>query len=263
VYREIQMMSLRTLRTTTAANTLLLVALALVACQETEEEPSPTVDASTAATDTAVSAPPTPVTSETPAAETTAPRTAGPGETLYRWANLEVLIPDGLGIIGSPGAVEHPGKPLHFLIVKVDPDDSRIASTVVLDSETGAIVEEQVLEQHRSDINRVLTTVRVAPFDRTAAPWPYNGEPTADLARETAGGIVYIEPSPDSGLYMGFGIGDPCCQFIDISNERSKAFLQFRPEGPLFDTSMVHEEDMLVFDRWFGAIRQCGADVQC
>jgi hypothetical protein len=163
----------------------------------------------------------------------------------------------------GPGGDLYPGVPPRFVITKVDPDDSRILSAVVLDSENGAIVEQQVLDQHRADLDRVLANLKVTAFDRGTAPWPYNGEPARDLKRETAGGLSYLVPSPASGLYMGFGVADPGGSFIDIRNERSVAFIQFRPEGPRYDTSINHEDDRAVFDRWFASIRQCGAEVAC
>jgi hypothetical protein len=178
--------------------------------------------------------------------------------------NVTVLVPDKSGIYAGPGVVDYPGKPLHFVISIVDPEDSRIASTVVLDSENGAVVEEQVLDEHRKEMDRVLATLSVGPFERATAPWPYNGEPSPDLVRENAGGISYVRPSPASGLYVGAGIGDPCCPFIDLRNERSVAFIQFRPVGgtsghsayeTVYDTSGVHEEDKPVFDRWLASIK--------
>ncbi len=193
------------------------------------------------------------------------PLTPGPGVTLWRWGNLTVLIPDGSGISASPGAVDYPGKLLHFLIGKVDPKDSRISSTVVLDSETGAIVEEQVLDQHREEMDRVLATLTVSAFDRTTAPWPYNGEPTPDLAQEVVGGIGYLSPPPATGLYVGWGLGDPGGLFIHIRNERSVAFVQKNPvTGELtLDTALVLEEDRSIFERWLATIKPCDAETAC
>jgi len=234
----------------------------LIASPGGEEEVLQQVETATPSGEASVT--PTPMSPSPTVSPSLAPgRTPGPGETLYRWVNLEVIIPDGSGISAGPGAVDYPGKRLHFLIGKVDPEDSRISSTVVLDSETGAIVEEQVLDQHREEIDRVLATLSVSRFDRTTAPWPYNDEPTPDLVRQTDGGLSYIKPSPASGLYMGFGLADPGGYFIDIRNERSTAFIQFRPEGPVFDTSSVHEEDKPAFDRWLAAIKRCGTEIEC
>jgi hypothetical protein len=246
-----------------AALILTALAVMLASCERTEEDTS---QAATEGPDASVA----PTADATPTAieilePTTTPtsRTPGAGETLYRWVNLEILIPDDSGINAGPGGNLYPDSPPRFVIGKVDPEDSRIVSSVVLDSETGNIVEEEVLDQHREDIDRVLTTLRVVPFDLTMAPWPYNGEPTLELARRTEGGLTYIQPSPASGLYMGFGVADPGGSFIDIRNERSMAFIQFRHDGPVYDTSQVHEEDKAVFDRWFASIKQCGEDPAC
>ena len=182
---------------------------------------------------------------------------AGPGETLYRWANLELLIPDGSGMAAGPGAgaislVNH-----DFVLVKGEREDSRITSTVVIDGDTGAIVEEQVLEQHRQELDRVLATLRVGSFDRTNAPWPYNGEPSLDLVRERAGGVRYMRPSPSTGLYVGGGIGDPGGEFTSIRNERSVAFVQRTPTTGeiVLDSTLVVEEDKPVFERWLATVR--------
>ncbi len=193
-------------------------------------------------------------------APTSAPAiTPGPGVTLYRWVNLTVLIPHGSGISAGPNfAGARLGQTVGFSIVEVDPNDSRIASTVVLDSETGAITEEQVLDQHREEIDRVLATLSVGPFERSSAPWPYIGEPTPDLVRETEGGISWIRPSPSTGLYVGWGLADPGGFFIDLRNERSTAFASFNDAaGTLaFDTSAVAEGDLPVFERWLATVKQ-------
>ena len=184
---------------------------------------------------------------------------------LYRWANLEVLIPDGSGIAAGPSAAAISGVNRNFVLVKGEPQDSRITSTVVIDGDNGTITEEQILDQHRAEIDRVLATLSLASFDRTAAPWPYNGEPTADLVRENGGGFSYLRPSPASGLYVGGGIGDPGGVFIDIRNERSVAFVQRRPvTGELIlDSSMVVEEDKPVFERWLATVDLCDTESAC
>ncbi len=191
--------------------------------------------------------------------------TPGPGVTLYRWVNVTVLIPDGTGIQAYPNfAGARDGDIVDFSIFKVDPEDSRIISEVLVDAENGVILEESVLDQHRSDIDLVLATVSVSPFDPALAPWPYNGEPTPDLVRENKGGISYVLPSPASGLYIGGGIGDPGGAYITLRNQRSIAFIHLeRPGGLVFETSAVDEEDKLVFERWLAAIKQCGAEIEC
>ncbi len=189
--------------------------------------------------------------------------TATPGpDVLYRWVNVTVLIPDGSGIGAAPGVV---GNPLHFVIAKVDPEDSRITSTVVLDSENGAIVEEEVLDEHREEIDRVLATLSVGPFERSSAPWPYTGELTPDLVRENeGGGISWIRPSPSTGLYAGWGLADPGGFFVDLRNERSTAFASLDAAGTLaFDTSAVVAEDLPVFERWLATVKQCDAETKC
>lgn len=183
-------------------------------------------------------------------------RTPGAGETLYRWANLELLIPDGSGIVAGPGAAAVALAGRDFVLGKVEPQDSRVTSTLVLDGDSGAIIEEHVRDQHRAELDRVLATLKVGPFDRTSAPWPYIGEPPTNSSRENGGGFSYIRPSPATGLYVGGGIGDPGGAFIDIRNERSVAFVQRKPvTGELILYSdMVIAEDKPIFERWLATV---------
>jgi hypothetical protein len=186
-------------------------------------------------------------------------RTPGTGETVYRWMNLEMLIPDGSGILAGPGA-----NPRTFTIVKRDPEDSSIFSQYVLDAENGAVVEEHILEQHRTEMDRVRATLNVSPFDPASAPWPYNGEPTDDLMRENEGGISFIRPKPVTGLYVGGGLRDPGGFFITLENGRSIAFVGTDAKGVYSkDTSAVLPEDTSVFDRWLAIVKQCSIEIEC
>lgn len=245
---------------------LLTVAAAAVAatlslaCGQEEDVAQPAITGTAVPTTT-------PAASPSSLAPTSAPAiTPGPGVTLYRWVNVTVLIPNGSAIRAGPNfAGARQGQTVGFSIIEVDPDDSRIVSEVLLDAETGAVVEEMILDQHRPDLSRVLATVYTTAFDRAVAPWPYNGEPTPDLVRGNEGGISWIRPSPSTGLYVGWGLADPGGFFVDLRNERSAAFAGADPVTGKFnrDTSAVHPDDLPVFERWLATVKQCGTEIEC
>lgn len=223
-----------------------------------EKEESLPSDTTRSPTPQATESEPQTGVSPSPLLPTPTPGTA----VLYRWVNVSVLVPDDPRISAGPG---FGGEPFHFVIGMVDLEDSRKTSTVVLDSENGAIVEEEVLDEHREEIDQVLATLSVGPFDRSSAPWPYKDELTPDLVRENEGGrISWIRPSPSTGLYVGWGIADPGGSFVDLRNERSAAFVRFGTAGNLeLDTSQVVAEDLPVFERWLATVKQCAAESKC
>jgi hypothetical protein len=204
-------------------------------------------------------------TGTTPSASTSPqPETPGPEGTVWRWANVTVTIPDGSGISVSPGTAALAGLPGTLILTKINPDDPERYSFVSIDAITGDMVERSVLAEDEALIDSVLATVSLGPLDPETAGWPYQQEPAPDMPRLSEASVSYVHPSPDSGMYVGFGLGDPGGPFLDIRNERSAAFVRIGSDGSLeFDTTMVIEEDLPVFERWLAEVRRCGVEMEC
>jgi hypothetical protein len=237
--------------------------LLVVACSDsTEEEQTtassigPTVTATTPTSSKTFVA--TPISTQINPA-----RTPGPGETLWRWANVTVIIPDDSGIVASPGTEALAGLKAPFILSKLNADDSLSSSFVSIDADNGAVIERKVLDSDRAAIEDVLATLTVEQFDAKQAGWPYLEQPTTDLGRRTEADVSYVPPSPDSGLYVGLGMGDPGGPFIDIRNGRSVAFVLIGDASLEFDTSLVLKDDLAAFQRWLGEVKRCGVEAEC
>jgi hypothetical protein len=226
-----------------------IIALVLVSAACSDDPEEDVVGASTTAT-----AETTPLASQTPA----------PEGTVWRWANITVTIPNGSGILVGPDFAGQRTDGIMPLRLSVpNPEDSHNSSFVLLSANDGAVVERNVLAKDEALIEDALATITIGPLDAETAGWPYQKQLTADLPRLSEASVSYVSPSPDSGLYVGFGIGDPGGPFIDIRNERSAAFVMLRDGSLEFDTAQVTEADMPAFQRWLDEVRQCEVEVDC
>jgi len=210
-----------------------------------------------------------------------APLTPGPGVTLWRWMNITVLIPDESRItvgpapiiLGDEGRQWRPGVDL----VKDDPD-SGITSRVVIDAENGKVFSRDVAAQQRAEMDSVVASVEVSPFDPATAPWPYNGDPPAQAAKEISYGMTLPRPDPAAGILVtaytgsGGGRGDAppaeChggSEGLSIWNGKSQAFVWIDANtGALCkDVTYVQSADSAAFERFLAQVQRCGKDVQC
>jgi hypothetical protein len=138
--------------------------------------------------------------------------TPGTGVTLWRWMNVTVLIPDGSGISATPNVLYLDAQGTQsrqvFSVGKADTEDSETFSYVQIDAENGMVLSQQILDQHRAEMELVLATVAASPFDARTAPWPYNGEAPANATREGAFGISFIRPDPAAGIFIDHVLSD-------------------------------------------------------
>ncbi len=193
--------------------------------------------------------------------------TKPPDGVVFRWMNVTLVVTPDSGVAPLPTRVGPDVKPpnggLAFELIRhVDGENT---SNVFVDAENGQVLVENVRPEDRAAIDAVLKTLAVTPLDRASAPWPYNGEPSPGLVTNQSGNFVYIEPTPATGVYVYMGTSTPGGPFISIENERSSAFVRAdATTGALIiDTSAVHEEDALVFDRWLATVKQCGSETEC
>ncbi len=220
--------------------------------------------------------PPTGDPQALPTVPPTAPPATPPAGQLWRWVNVTVVIPEGSDVFvseeGVPPSIKPPNGGTALRIMRVryvyQPEtltEAELVSSVLIDAENGAILREEVLAEDRPAIDQVLQTLTVGPLNPATAPWPYNGEPPSDLARESFGNISFIRPSPDSGLYVYTAIGDPGGGAgIGAKNGRSVALAYVDSAGRLVtDTTHVLPEDVAVFDGWLTTVKLCGSEVQC
>jgi len=217
----------------------------------------------------------TPSVSATPAGGTPSALqalTPGPGVTLWRWGNVTVLIPDTSDITAYPdtiylddtGSQSRPG----LRVIKTDPDDSRISSYVLIDAEDATIFSQDIREEHQIDLELVLRTVGVSPFDSSTAPWPYNPDPPSDLSFSSSLGYHYPVPPRATGLYTYSAIadfGENAGGFVGIRNGRSVATVRWdRATGELAkDLSYVSPDERPVFRRWVDAVVLCSEEAPC
>jgi hypothetical protein len=248
------------LRGLVAGLTLLSLAVALAACQETAEAPSPLETKEASAT-------PTASPNETPAASVAATatqpaRTPGPGETLWRWGNVTLLIPAGFEswVTTEPGPEGTPGVLLRD--TEFVPGDQ---TYVLIDAENGAILKNEVREKDSKIISMLLSTLTVAPIDAASAGWPYDDDAPPLAERATAAGLSYLEPLPETGFHVYQGIGDPFCPFVGLRSAASTVVTYIDPESNSLtvDLSRVNAVDRDAIERWVATVKICGSEAQC
>jgi len=209
--------------------------------------------------------------------------TPGPGVTLWRWMNVTVLIPSASGITAGPNVLYLDAQGTQsrqvLSVGKADTDDSEIFSYVQIDAQNGMVLSQQILDQHRAEIELVLATIAVSPLDAKTAPWPYNGEGPTNAPREAPFGISLIRPDPATGIFIDYvysadvgyrgGVTPAPCeggsQGIQVRNGRSSAgFWVDAKTGSLCrNLTNVHPDDLAAFERYSADVKRCGTDVQC
>lgn len=243
---------------------VILGVLLLFAADGCDDEPEEAVPADTGTPSASQASPSTsPSASDASSSATVAP-SPGPGETLWRWANVTVVVPNDSGIfVGPDFAAQGVDQIVPLRIEKLDSQDTLVSSLVLIDAKTGDVVERSVLAEHEAEMDEVLGTVTVSEFDVNIAGWPYRDTLPTDVVRQTEAPFSFLRPSPESGLYVGFGVADPGGPFIDIRNERSVAGALIRDGSLQPETSFVVEADLPVFERWLAEVKLCGVEVEC
>lgn len=245
-----------------SALSIVLGALLMFVAAGCDDDPEEAVPAETSAS-TATQASPSVAPFASESSSATAAASPGTGETLWRWGNVTIVIPNDSGIIVNPGGDALAGLRAPLALSKLSSDDSFNSSLVWIDPDDGRVIEEDVLTQDRAAFDSVLATITVSPLDVKTAGWPYKEQPTTDLTRRSEGALSYISPSPDSGLYVAMGVSDPGGPFIKIFNQQSAAFALLQDDSLVFDTSLVVEADMPVFKLWLAEVKPCDAEIEC
>ncbi|HET9477003.1 MAG TPA: hypothetical protein VFP63_05915, partial [Dehalococcoidia bacterium] len=241
------------------------LAAGLASCQETEEDTSQVGTGSPAASANAAPA----GTFTPPASPTPVARTPGAGETLWRWANVTLIVRGDSGIVVSryvaPAQRLPPnGGPEMDLIL----DDSQVG----IDASSGRILYEAVAANHKEVFDATLATVSVDSADPASLPWPHTEETGIALERHTWGLISYIEPPPDAGIVVMTGIGDclgqPDCEavdsrFIEILTANSLVTVTVKNGMLSSDTSAVVGTEKALFDRYLEVVVLCDSSTGC
>jgi hypothetical protein len=195
--------------------------------------------------------------------------TASASETLWRWVNVSVLIPaDSDVYVGTDQlfAEQKPpsGGPAVRLVRDTSPGDDKL-SVVVIDAETGTTVTDEVLDEDRDAIDRILETLYVGELDSSTAAWPYSGSISPDAPRETSGGMSFLRPDPSTGLQVYGGVGDPFGAFIGLTNGRSTVVINVDPATGQLEVEYprISDNDRPAFERWVGTINVCENEVKC
>ena len=187
---------------------------------------------------------------------------------LWRWVNVTVVIPEGSDVYANeehvPTDIKPPDGGSGLRIIRDTNPSDNSSSSVLIDAETGAILQRDVQPADRAAIDEVLASLNVAPLDRATAAWPYNGDAPLDLPREQFANFSFIRLPHDTGLDVYSAINDPGGAGIGIKNGRSVATVYLDDAGKLAtDTSAVLPQDMAVFQRWLATVKLCGAEVRC
>jgi hypothetical protein len=194
----------------------------------------------------------TPTDSQSDARETPTvcgPNTSpAPGNTLFRWGDMTLQIP----LDGTVRAVGEAANDYSGPTVGVN-DDSGQGQTYV-DATTGAI-----RTQHGSrlaQVDAVLLTMLVCPFDRSTAPWPNSGDPPAGPPK-TVGKLRYVEPDPASGIWVGVGgvCNNPggCEDLLMVQSAFSEVWLN--PETGETSWAKIADRDREAFERYRASIQ--------
>jgi len=195
------------------------------------------------------------------------PPTLAPGVTLWRWVNVTLLIPDDSGVTFEHTVIystagEAVGQGID--VEKADASDPQVSSHILIDAQNGAIFQENVRDEHRALFDAVIATLVVITLDSSTAAWPYNGDPP-EARRENSLEFSFIRPTPDTGLDVYGGIGDPGGAFVGITNGRSGATVSAKSDTAelVKDLTHVSPEDMATFQRWVDAVFPCNEGHPC
>jgi hypothetical protein len=237
-----------------------------------EEEVVSQVDTATPA----VSASAAPSTTPEAALGTPSPagipvRTPAAGETLWRWVDVTILVPDdgrfNVGQDSHPAEAGAPKSGPYLFLARVNRDGPGYepSSWVMIDAETGAILDQKVSEQDRDEVQSVLDTLVVSPLNVSTAPWPYNGQPPESLPRHTFGGLSFIAPGPETGLSVHTQINDPGGPAVGVFNGRTGVgvYVDAASGKLLVNTEYLPPEYEAVLMRWVEFVKICGVEVSC
>lgn len=207
--------------------------------------------------------------------------TPGPGVTLWRWMDVTLVLPEGAGVGASPTVFYFDAEGRQSVeaisVGKFDPENPAIFSQVQIDARKGTVLSSKILDQHRSELEVVLASMAVGPLNVSTAPWPYNGDPPADAARESSFGMSFVRPDPATGIIIEPQIGASArggdgppseCEVgeysISVRNGRSSAHYWLDPvTNVLCKSESLNADDAAAFERLFSDIKRCDKEIPC
>ncbi len=176
------------------------------------------------------------------------------GTELWRWGDVTLLLPQHSDIRAA-GSFDGPDQRPAIHV----PAGGGWGFTVI-DAATGAIIRQDPKGDFAEQIDAIVRTTAVCPFDPVAAPWPYNGEPP-DAPRNSYGNLTYLEPDPVTGVQVQVGIaggqgsgGAHSVAFLEVKSARSAAYVD-AATGELMSRSRIASEDDEAFKSFLAEIQ--------
>lgn len=179
---------------------------------------------------------------------------AGAQGQVIRWVNVTVEVPEDSGLVVTQGFWGPEGAPPAMFIRSKERGDS----VLVIDAETGAVIEDRVEQADRAAVDGVFQTLAVSPLDRSTAPWPYNGEPPSGKP-ERLGNITYIRPDPAAGISISLQFNQvpagSASSSLHVSNGRSALGINVATGQVYWDTAFVAPKDKEAVDRFLASVQ--------
>lgn len=168
---------------------------------------------------------------------------------VVRWGNVTISVPEGSDVIVArefegPELNPPDGGPVLVLFKR----ESFPESLLLIDAETGEVLQDIIQAADRAAIDEVLATLKVSEQDIVRAPWPY-GETPPDVPRETWGRITFIPPDPASGITVRLLVNDPGPLSLNITNGRSTLSIDAETGTVIDETTLIVSNDKDAFDR--------------
>lgn len=177
-----------------------------------------------------------------------------PGVRLCRWGDVAVLIPGDTEIRAIGTFMGQDNRPALEI-------SAGGWGRTVIDAATGAILSQEPKGDYAALIDSIVATVTICPFDRSAAPWPYNGDPPSG-SRMTIGYVSYFEPDPATGIQVLGGMGcsastqgGGCHEFLDVRSARSSLSINAETGEVVEQTKKISAADEGAFERFLAEIQ--------
>jgi len=180
---------------------------------------------------------------------------------VVRWVNVTLAVPEDSGLTAVQDFWGPDSTPPAIFIRSLENGDS----VIVIDAETGKVIEDLVQPKDRAAVDQLLQSLTVSPLDRSTAAWPYSGEPPK-VPRERFVNITYIAPDPASGLQVSLQVGDRVADGsppepsygLGLQNGRSILSINAYTGETFPETTSILPEDKEAFDRFLSTVQPIG-----
>ncbi len=175
------------------------------------------------------------------------------GVEVVRWGNVTVQVTEDSGVAAvqgfAPAEIKPPAGGLVLILNRRD-------SSLVIDADTGKVIQDAVQAADRAAIDQVASTLVVKAFDEKAAPWPYSSTPPPSTTRERVGSITFIPPAPGSGLEVYIVVNDGLQgSFVALQLKNGRSSLSINAETGITASADIATEDAEAFDRFLSAVQ--------